>query len=60
MASKISKKKSFSIEGLMSINENGRIVFEVEDFETPIELNEMINDFEDCNCKLTLAFTEAL
>ena len=59
MASKINKKKSFSIEGLLSIN-NGNIVFEVEDIETPLELSKLIEDFEDCNCKLTLAYIEAL
>ena len=59
MASKINKKKSFSIEGLLSID-NGNIVFEVEDIETPLELYKLIEDFEDCNCKLTLAYTEAL
>lgn len=60
MASKINKKRTFSIEGIMSINEDGAIVFEVEDFEYPVELARMIKDFEECNCKLTLSYAEAL
>lgn len=44
----------------MSINEDGAIIFEVEDFEHPVELARMIKDFEECNCKLTLSYAEAL
>lgn len=60
MASKINKKRTFSIEGIFSLDENGAITFEVEDFEHPVELGRLVKDFDGCNCKLTLAYSEAL
>ena len=44
---KVSKKKSFSAKGVLTIDDNNQIMIEVEDIDEPLNLAEYLADFLD-------------
>lgn len=58
MASKINKKYSADIKGIISITD-GKIFVEVEDVENPVDLADFAIDFADKpDVKITIAYGE--
>lgn len=58
--SNINKKRSFDITGMLRVEEAGNIVFEVEDIEEPVALENLIKDFDGYYCKLAINYTEGV
>lgn len=60
MASKINKKYSANIKGIISITD-GKIFVEVEDMESPIDLSEFASDFADKeDVKISFSYDEEI
>ena len=60
MASKINKKYSCDIKGIISVD-NGIITVEVEDIAAPIVFADFISDFiGKADCKITVSYGEEL
>lgn len=58
--SKISKKKSISLKGIVSITEDNQIVFEVEDMPEVVELANLLEDFDGQEISLSVNQTEEI
>ena len=58
--SKISKKKSISLKGIVSITEDNQIVFEVEDMPEGVELANLLEDFNGQEISLSVNQTEEI
>ena len=58
--SKISKKKSISLKGIVSITEDNQIVFEVEDMPEVVELSNLLEDFDGQEISLSVNQTEEI
>lgn len=58
--SKISKKKSISLKGIVSITEDNQIVFEVEDMPEVVELANLLEDFNGQEISLSVNQTEEI
>ena len=58
--SKISKKKSISLKGIVSITEDNQIVFEVEDMPEVVELSNLLDDFDGQEISLSVNQTEEI
>lgn len=58
--SKISKKKSISLKGIVSITEDNQIVFEVEDMPEVVELANLLDDFDGQEISLSVNQTEEI
>jgi hypothetical protein len=57
--SKISKKKSVSVEGIMSFDSNGKLTFEVEGFDSSVSFQSLVdNEFDGLTVKVTCAVAE--
>ena len=59
MASKINKKYSADIKGVLSI-EDGIITIQVEDIDEPIVLADFIKDFAEKEIKIVVSYGEEL
>lgn len=57
---KISKKKSISLKGIVSITEDNQIVFEVEDMPEVVELANLLKDFNGQEISLSVNQTEEI
>ena len=57
---KISKKKSISLKGIVSITEDNQIVFEVEDIPEVVELANLLEDFNGQEISLSVNQTEEI
>ena len=57
---KISKKKSISLKGIVSITEDNQIVFEVEDMPEVVELANLLDDFDGQEISLSVNQTEEI
>ena len=57
---KISKKKSISLKGIVSITEDNQIVFEVEDMPEVVELANLLEDFDGQEISLSVNQTEEI
>ena len=57
---KISKKKSISLKGIVSITEDNQIVFEVEDMPEVVELANLLEDFNGQEISLSVNQTEEI
>ena len=58
--SKISKKKSISLKGIVSITEDNQIIFEVEDMPEVVELANLLEDFNGQEISLSINQTEEI
>jgi hypothetical protein len=58
MASKVSKKSSINISGVLDISEDGKVSVLVEDCEKPFALNELFADYADKEVKISIAYGE--
>ena len=58
--SKMSKKKSISLKGIISITEDNQIVFEVEDMPEVVELANLLEDFNGQEISLSVNQTEEI
>ena len=58
--SKISKKKSISLKGIVSITEDNQIIFEVEDMPEVVELANLLEDFDGQEISLSVNQTEEI
>ena len=58
--SKISKKKSISLKGIVSITEDNQIIFEVEDMPEVVELANLLEDFNGQEISLSVNQTEEI
>lgn len=58
--SKISKKKSISLKGIVSITEDNQIIFEVEDMPEVVELANLLDDFDGQEISLSVNQTEEI
>ena len=59
--SKINKKQTISIEGVMSFDEHGAISFEVEDIDERVDLMKLIKQDFDGECvKVVVSYGEEL
>jgi len=54
MASKVNKKITLNIQGIVDVSD-GKITIEVEDVETPMDLTDLIQDFNGLETKITLS-----
>lgn len=57
---KISKKKSISLKGIVSITEDNQIIFEVEDMPEVVELANLLDDFDGQEISLSVNQTEEI
>ena len=57
MAQKVSKKYSLNIQGLVSIDENGKAYVSVED-RGDFEIDELLRDFDGKECKISVNYDE--
>lgn len=63
MASKVNKKFSFDVTGIInlsSLDEEHDVFIEVEDFDAPIRLSEYAKEFDGKDVKLTLGYKNEL
>ena len=59
MASKISKKSTLNILGVIEIDEEeNKVSIQVEDVDDPMDLIELIKDFNGLETKITLSYGE--
>ena len=58
--SKISKKKSISLKGIVSITEDNQIIFEIEDMPEVVELANLLDDFDGQEISLSVNQTEEI
>lgn len=56
--SKVSKKSQISIQGILDITEDGKLVVEVEDISDPFPLDELFAEFKDRDVKIVIALSE--
>ena len=54
---KVSKKYSLNIQGIISIDEDGRAYVSVED-RGDFEIDELLKDFNDKECKISVNYDE--
>lgn len=59
MASKISKKKSLTIKGIINTTDDG-IFIEVEDMDNPVNLSEYARDFDGEDVTLSITVTQEI
>lgn len=57
MAQKVSRKYSLNIQGVVSIDEDGKVYVSVED-RGDFEVNELLKDFNDKECKISVNYDE--
>ena len=57
MAQKVSKKYSLNIQGVISFDEDGKAYVSVDD-RGDFELDELIRDFNDKECKISVNYDE--
>ena len=57
MAQKVSKKFSLSIQGVVNIDEDGRIFISVED-RGDFDLAELMAEFDGNECKIAVSYDE--
>ncbi len=57
MAQKVSKKYSLNIQGVISIDEDGKAYVSVED-RGEFEIDELLKDFNDKECKISVNYDE--
>ena len=55
---KVSKKYSLNIQGIVSIDEDGRAYVSVED-RGDFEIDELLKDFNNKECKISVNYDEA-
>lgn len=55
MAAKISKKKVVNAQGTLDID---GMKLEVEGMDTPVQLSELLKDFDGLDVKITIAYGE--
>lgn len=60
MASKINKKYTTDVRGILSIDSDQKMTVEVEDITDPVDLAELFSDFENKDVKITIAYAEEL
>lgn len=59
MAAKITKKKALNITAIIDINaDSNQILLEVEDVETPMNLADLVSEFNGEEVKITIAQSE--
>lgn len=56
--SAINRKYAANITGLLSIEDDGRIMVEVEDFPDLVDLASFIRDFDGKDTKISISFAE--
>lgn len=59
MDSKINKRSSASIKGILSV-EDGKLFVDVEDIEKPFNLAEFLKDFDGVDMTLSVAHKEEI
>ena len=59
MASKVSKRSSANIKGIMEI-ENGSLQIRVEDVETPYVLSDFLKEFVDLEVRMSVVHAQDL
>lgn len=59
MAQKLSKKYTLSINGLISVLDDGNIIVSVED-NGDFNLAHLMDDFDDRVCKISVSYDEEL
>ena len=57
MAQKVSKKYSLNIQGVVSIDEDGKTYVSVED-RGDFEVDELLRDFDGKECKISVNYDE--
>ena len=57
MAQKVSKKYALNIQGIVSIDKNGRIIVSVED-RGDFDLSELMDAFDGNECKIAVSYDE--
>jgi len=57
MAQKVSKKYALNIQGIVNIDEDGRIVVSVED-RGDFYLHELMDAFDGNECKISVSYDE--
>lgn len=57
MAQKVSKKYSLNIQGVVSIDEDGKAFVSVED-RGDFEIDELLKDFDGKECKISVNYDE--
>ncbi|WP_206459432.1 hypothetical protein [Anaerovorax sp. IOR16] len=60
MAAKIKKKMGIDILGTIDIKENNGIFIEVQDIDKPMNLADLIKDFNGLEVKISLAQSEEI
>ena len=58
--SKINKKYSVDVKGILNITDDGVMLVEVEDREEPLLLTDLCEDFNGKNVKISVAYGEEL
>ena len=56
--SAINRKYAANITGLLSIEKDGKIMVDVDDFPDPVDLAGFIGDFNGKNTKISVSFAE--
>jgi hypothetical protein len=57
MAQKVSKKYSLNIQGVVSVDEEGKAFVSVED-RGDFEIDELLKDFDGKECKISVNYDE--
>jgi len=57
-ASKVSKKFTTNIQGILDITDDGVMNVSVEDIEIPFVLSELFADYKNKDVKITIAYGE--
>jgi hypothetical protein len=57
MAHKVSKKYSLNIQGVVSVDEDGKAFVSVED-RGDFEIDELLKDFDGKECKISVNYDE--
>ncbi len=57
MASKVNKKYTARISGILSIEDESKIFVEVEDRDKPIELSKFFSDFDSKDVVISISHT---
>ena len=57
MAQKVSKKYSLNIQGVVSVDEDGKAFVSVED-RGDFEIDELLRDFDGKECKISVNYDE--
>jgi hypothetical protein len=57
MAQKVSKKYSLNIQGVVSVDEDGKAFVSVED-RGDFEIDELLKDFDGKECKISVNYDE--